>query len=907
LCSTLIEGDIYGAVQCAPVRPSRPAVLGIGTGDSREAPASARWWVLLLALVLASYGTGVIATLQAKTGSGFVATDPFGGNGDLRIAAEIMDVPSPPRNLEAVAGDISITLNWEEPANDGGWPVLGYNIYKGTCSECETLHLAVPLVTSWVDLLVESGVTYYYQVTAVNLDGESDRSNEASATPGGEPPTVPGPPTNLEAAPGNGTVTLTWSAPEDDGGRPITNYHIWRGTSPDGESKYDTVEDVHSYTDSGATNGETYYYKVSAQNEVGEGGLSNEASATPEAPPTPPGPPLDLQATAGDGIVALSWSAPADDGGSPITNYNIWRGTTEGQLSWLVTLPDVRSYRDADVTNGVTYYYHVTAVNSAGEGAPSNEVSATPMSGDTVPEPPVDLVAVAGDARVSLSWQKPPDGGSPITAYNIYRGTTQGGEKPLLESVPADSLAFTDSTVTNGQTYYYYVTAVNAIGESDPSNEVSATPSSAPTVPDAVQNLRAEAGDSRVTLTWSPPERNGGKPITNYKVYRGTSSGDRSTVTTIGNVTSHTDLGLENGNRYYYVVAAVNEVGDGPPAPEVSATPATVPGVPQNLAAIPRDAAVTVQWSDPVSDGGADVELYRVFRGTTSGSLSEIARVAGTFHSYEDSGLENGQTYFYQVSAVNRVGEGPRSPEVSAAPTQDVTVPSAPQNLVAAAGNNSVQLTWSPPATNGGSPIIHYWVYRGEGAPENLGRWANAGNVTSLLDGTALNGVTYFYQVSANNSVGEGPFSTLASATPRPGPDRASPSVEITPPRSGEKVTAGQRTFYGNATDDTGVRGVRVSADGKTWIDALGTDFWSATLTLPAGVLTIHATATDVVGNVGTTNLIVTVEPGTTGGSGSDQGAFDSPGPFIIVSAVLSFAITAVTAWFFLNRRRTRY
>jgi fibronectin type 3 domain-containing protein len=886
-------------------------VLGNVDDDLPEVLLTNRWCVLLLVLGLASYGTGLIAIVGTESPSGLGSKAP---SEETRsgFTVGVMSVPSPPRNLQATDGDLGITLTWEEPEDSGGLlPVLGYYVYRGPPDGEKDLIATVPLVTTYPDLDVADGETYCYVVTAFNLDGESLPSNEACATHGDEPPppTVPGPPRNLEATPGDATVTLTWLEPEDNGGRPITNYHVYRGTSPDPESRYDTVGDVRSYTDSGVTNGVTYYYKVSAENEVGEGGRSNEDSATPEAPPTPPGPPLDLQATAGDGTVALSWSPPADDGGSPITNYNIWRGTTPDSLSWLTTvLADVLSYQDSSVTNGVTYYYYVTAENSAGAGPPSNKVSATPMSGDTVPDPPLELVAVAGDARVSLSWQRPPDGGSPITNYNIWRGTTPGGET-WLDQVPADVLSYTDSTVTNGQTYYYYVTAVNAEGESDPSNEVQATPSSAPTVPDAVRNLQAEDGDGRVTLTWLPPANNGGRPITNYKVYRGTSSGDRSTVTTIGNVTSHTDLGLENGQRYYYVVSAVNEIDEGPPSAEVSATPATVPEAPRDIRATPGDDLVIIQWSAPGWNGGSPVTNYRIYRGTTSGSLSPIAEVGPT-DSYVDTGRVNGQPYYYQVSAVNRMGEGPRSAEVSATPREGPTVPSAPQSLIATGGDGHVNLTWAPPATDGGLPITNYTVYQGVRS-DDLKLFSKVGTATTLQDFTVDNGVTYYYQVTANNSLGEGPGSPLASATPNPpGTVDQEPSVAITDPASGEKVPAGQLTVWGMARDDRAVILVEVSADdGVTWTPAWlgGTFLWNATVAVSEGLRTILARATDSAQKTAMANLTVTVEPGTTGGRGSPGGGSDAPGPYIIVSAALSFAITAVTAWFFLNRRRTRY
>ena len=89
----------------------------------------------------------------------------------------------------------------------------------------------------------------------------------------------------------------------------------------------------------------------------------------------------------------------------------------------------------------------------------------------TPPEAPV-LSATAGTALVSLSWTVPADGGSPITGYNVYRGDTTLTEV-LLVSVPTGT-TYADA-ILSGSTYYYVVTAVNAVGESVWSNEVSAT------------------------------------------------------------------------------------------------------------------------------------------------------------------------------------------------------------------------------------------------------------------------------------------------------------------------------------------------------------------------------------------------------------------------------------------------
>lgn len=99
--------------------------------------------------------------------------------------------------------------------------------------------------------------------------------------------------------------------------------------------------------------------------------------------PTRPGAPA-LAATAGDALVDLSWSAPAD-GGSPITGYVLYRGESSGGEVAYRTLGTQTSFRDAGLVNGRTYYYRVSAVNAAGEGLLSNEAAATPRSATSPP------------------------------------------------------------------------------------------------------------------------------------------------------------------------------------------------------------------------------------------------------------------------------------------------------------------------------------------------------------------------------------------------------------------------------------------------------------------------------------------------------------------------------------------
>jgi len=703
--------------------------------------------------------------------------------------------PSAPMNLVATAGNAQVGLTWQAPGSNGGSAITNYKIYRGTTSGGETLKTTIGNVLTYSDTTVTNGLTYYYQVSAVNAAGEGPRSNEASAVPSAPPPppSPPSAPTNLVATAGNAQVGLTWQAPGSNGGSAITNYKIYRGTSSNGETLIATIGNQLSYSDGGLTNGVTYYYQVSAVNNVGEGLRSNEASATPTAPATPPGAPQGLSASPGDATVTLTWSAPSSNGGSPITNYRIYRATTSGGETLKATIGNQLSYSDGGLTNGVTYYYQVSAVNNVGEGPRSNEASATPTAPAGPPTAPQGLGASPGDATVTLTWSAPSsNGGSPITNYRIYRGTSSNGE--TLKTTIGNVLTYTDTTVTNGVTYYYQVSAVNSAGEGPRSNEASATPSAPPpppSPPSAPTNLVATAGNAQVGLTWQAPGSNGGSQITNYRIYRGTSSNGETLLATIGNVLTYTDTAVSNGVTYYYQVSAVNNVGEGPRSNEASATPSapppppTPPSAPTNLVATVGNAQVTLTWQAPASNGGSPITNYRIYRATTSGGETLKATI-GNQLSYSDGGLTNGVTYYYQVSAVNAAGEGPRSNEASATPTAPATPPGAPQGLVATAGDATVTLTWSAPSSNGGSPITNYRIYRGTSSNgETL--LATIGNVLTYTDTAVTNGVTYYYQVSAVNNVGEGLRSNEASATP---------TVPVTPPGApqGLGATAGDAT-----------------------------------------------------------------------------------------------------------------
>jgi predicted phage tail protein len=406
--------------------------------------------------------------------------------------------PGAPTGLTATAGNGQVSLSWTAPASDGGAALSGYDVYLGTSSHGESaapVNTALITTTGYTVTGLANGTTYYFTADAVNGAGlHSGPSNEASATP----VTAPGAPTGLTATAGNAQVSLSWTAPASDGGAKVTSYNVYEGTTATfKDAAPAAMATSTSMTVQNLANGTTYYFRVTAVNQVGEGSASGAAAAAPAAAITAPGPPTGLTATPGHGRVTLSWTAPASDGGPGISGYQVYEGTSPGSESASPvnsSLVTATSYTVTGLANGTTYYFKVAAVNDAKhQGKDSGEVSAAPLSPASsasattspsqqpgapgTPGAPAGLTATAGNAEVSLSWTAPAsDGGSPPASYNIYQGASPGFSLgSAVKSTTSTSTIVTG--LTNGTTYYFVVAAVDTNGKvSGASSEASAEP-----------------------------------------------------------------------------------------------------------------------------------------------------------------------------------------------------------------------------------------------------------------------------------------------------------------------------------------------------------------------------------------------------------------------------------------------
>jgi titin len=462
------------------------------------------------------------------------------------------------------------------------------------------------------------------------------------------------------------------------------------------------------------------------------------------------------------------------------------------------------------------------------------------------------LYSSVSGTTVTLVWT-PPSG---ATSYNLYRGLTSGGESATPIASGLTGTTYADTGLAPGTEYFYEVVAVNAYGSSPYSAE-----SPEVTIPIAPPNVTITPEHQMTSLNWGA-SANGGQ--TYYNVYRGLTPGGESTTPVESDTLWQAayDDNLTDGTTYYYVVKAFNGAGMSGPSVEVSAAPiyGYLPA-PTSLVAAPGNSQVGLSWT-PVA-GASSYDLYR----TTNKGWAVLVDSNITATSFVDTGLVNGATYYYAVSAVNGGITFYKTAEVSATPgTQYADVPT---NLTASTANDQVDLSWTVP-----SGAVSYNVYRGtvpsgESTTPIATGVTGTGSAVTYNDTSVTSGTYYYYQVAAVNTAGTSGYSNEAGAVA----GGTSPTIESAASATPSPVVGTTVHLSALGADNGGASHLTYTwattgtPPGSVTYSANGTNAaQNTTATLTAvGTYTFQVTITDAAGLSTTSSVSVFVSQTITG------------------------------------------
>ncbi len=579
---------------------------------------------------------------------------------DVVFEPETVVAPGQVTKVSATAGTGSALVSWSAPSS-GGTPT-GYTItpYIGSVAQA-TVPVTAPATSATVTGLT-AGASYTFTVTASDAVGSgpaSEPSNVVIPTSAA----APSAPSEVAAVAGNGSASVSWTAPAN-GGAQILKYTVtpYVGSAAQTATVVSGTPPATSVTVTGLTNGSSYTFKVSATNEVGEGPQSGASSAvTPTAAP--------------DTLFGTSTPATVDSGDSNSVELGM---KFSSEVAGHVT--GVRFYKASTNTG--------THVGSLWSSTGTLLASAT-FSGETSSgwQQVTFSKAVAISANTTyVAAYLAPNGHYSDTASGFTSAVTNPPLIGLSNTTSANGVySYTSSSVFPTSSYKATNYFVDVVFE--PETVVA---------PGQVTKVSATAGTGSALVSWSAPS-SGGTP-TGYTITPYIGSVAQATVPVTAPATSATVTGLTAGASYTFTVTASDAVGSGPasePSNVVIPTSAAAPSAPSEVAAVAGNGSASVSWTAP-ANGGAQILKYTVT--PYVGSAAQTATVvSGTppATSVTVTGLTNGSSYTFKVSATNEVGEGPQSGASSA-----VTPTAAPDTLfgtstpatVDSGDSNSVEL-----------------------------------------------------------------------------------------------------------------------------------------------------------------------------------------------------------------------
>jgi len=393
------------------------------------------------------------------------------------------------------------------------------------------------------------------------------------------------------------------------------------------------------------------------------------------------------------------------------------------------------------------------------------------------PSAPTIVSVTPASGAVTVTWTAPTlTGNGTITGYNVV-------SSPGSLTCTTSTTSCTVTGLTNNTTYTFVVTPETTTGPGTASApSVGVTPGGTPTVPQNVSVVYPATGSisssgtttttvlttlyGSATVSWTAPASNGGSAVTSYFVQSYDQNGVAGPTCSIdASSTSCVVSNLAYGVQYSFTVYAANANGPGAVSAAVSMTgttygPPSAPSIDLANPPTPSSTTATIYWLTDTNTNGSNISLYTV----TASPGGQTCTASSAATSCSISGLTLGTTYTFTVTATNAYGTSDPS---DASPSITIVsapgAPTSPKATTSVSSETTVSVSWSAPASNGGSPITSYNVTSSPGG-FTCSTTSTSCTVSSLTKGTA-----YTFTVTATNAPGgisqTGPGATTASVT----------------------------------------------------------------------------------------------------------------------------------------------
>lgn len=686
--------------------------------------------------------------LFPKTGNLVYAIRPSGNGIYVYEYRKSEFPPLPPTNVQATAtGYGGINITW--PANADN-TVVKYEVYRETVGHTtptqSTLKVGETTSTTFTDNSAVLNNGYYYWVKALTTTKTSNFSTISNGVSNVD--FSPSTPASVSLQAGDRFIKLTWAANTEPD---IKNYVVYRNTANTwaGAETLTTTTSI-LFIDEAVSYGQQYYYWIKAvDNNLNESAASVAVNGAPVN--NPPAAPVGVSIVPGDRFLKLTWSAnPEPD----LKNYIIYRNTSNtlvGATERAVT--SALTFTDELVNYGEQYYYWIKAIDhNLGQSTPST-VSGMPV--DSPPAEPAGVAIVGGDRFLKVTWSANTE--VDFKNYVLYKNTSNSfGTASKLTTTNA--LSYTDDAVDYGQTYFYWVKAVDTnLNESVQANSVSAAPVNLPPVTPVVS---IGAGDRYLKINWSA---NSEPDFSHYVLYRNTANAFEGAVA-ITTTTAHsfTDDAVRYGVQYFYWVKSIdtNLAGSAESSMVAGMPIDSPPAPPGGVQLTSGDAFLKLEWKANLEP---DFKNYTIYRNTTNVFAGATVQTTTTGPSFTDSEVSYGQIYYYWIKAVDtRLNESGSSPAVSGIPLD--LRPAAPTGISIAAGDKFLRVSWAHPVSGAG---VSFEIFRGEIAGVENSSLITTQTMLELIDQAVSYGKTYFYYVRAiDQNRKRSAFTEAISGTP---------------------------------------------------------------------------------------------------------------------------------------------